>query len=180
MTTEGAVTEPVVIATVAVEAYYEYPQAKGWGATEKLGHNRITDPEDPRWDDELMKAPYKGNPHGYLNVAEVTRVNGEVVRSRGICGYSYHKNKAQEFLREFARLKDSGSKTPWDTERHYRDTIASYEAAKNEGRVADFESLKQALAQAFKTPGVVSPGSPVKQASSVVRTADLSETEVKS
>lgn len=145
-------------ATVTKEAWYEYaPSAK---AAVAEGLQRIYDPEDPRWAGELMEPPYKGHPQGYLIVAEVTRVNGEIVKTKQLAGYTYHKNKAQEFMRTFIA---EGGEIYQD--HHYRNTMEAAEVARKEGRLADAAALKEALLEATKLPKSVSSGSPVNAGS---------------
>ena len=141
-------------ATKSVECWYEYsPTTK---ATIQFGLRRIDDPEDPRWEGELMQAPFNGSPQGYLQVATVTRLDGEIIKSAGICGYSYHMNKAREFMREFKNLQAAGSRTPWDQERHYRTAKDDAERLSREGRLEELEILKKGLSEMLKSQtGVV-------------------------
>jgi hypothetical protein len=154
-------SEPPLKTTQELECWYEYA-----GSVKEVlatGHRRIDDPDDPQWD-ALDKPPFNGSPNGYTQVALVTRVDGEIVRKKGVCGYAFHKNKAQEFIRQFLELKAKGSKTPWDQDRTFRDMIAAAEEAKHAGRLEEITLLGQMLVQALRPPnagGPVSPGSPV-------------------
>lgn len=145
--TAVATPKPVRLdASKDFECWYEYST----GAKEVLatGHRVIMDADDPRWDGELTEKPFKGDPNGYLGVYEVTRVDGEVVKKRGICGYRYHMNKAREFMRSFQELKAKGSAQPWDQERYFRELTARAGEAKREGRAEELEMLREAFKMA--------------------------------
>lgn len=135
-------------ASKQVEAYFEYSA----GIKEVLanGHRRITDPDDLRWENELMQKPFQGDVTGYVNVAEVTRVDGDVVKSVGICGYTMHMNTAREFLRNFKAAQEAGLPKPWDQESFYRDTQKAAEAARAEGRLQDLENFQRILEATIK------------------------------
>lgn len=132
--------------TDGVEAWFEYSYGYSAAAI-RNGLQRVDDPEDPRWDGEFRER--RGGVHGYLQVAHVTRVDGEIVKKKLIRGEHIHMNRAREFLREFKRLKDEGSETPWDQERHFRDMKEQAEKADREGRSRDLEVIAGALKQAI-------------------------------
>ena len=147
---EATPAEPALKTTRKPEAWYEYKQKDGWKATAALGLNRIDDPEDERWDGELSQAPFKGDAGGALVCAIVTRVDGEIVKKDPICGGPCHKNKAQEFLRQFKRLEAEGSKTPWDQERYYRDKKAEMEEALQKGQIEQLKLLREVWQQTLR------------------------------
>lgn len=130
-----------------VEAWYEY--TSGVKETLKTGMRVISDPEDERWDDELQKPPFKAGARGYLIVADVTRIDGQIVQMhKQIIGAPAHQNKAREFLREFKRLQEAGSATPWDQERHHRDEKERKEREAREGAKQTNEMLRSLLVAA--------------------------------
>lgn len=177
MSTEQA----AVRTTVAVEAWYQYA-ASGKEVVRNINegkppHRIVTDPDDPRWDDEMMKPPFDGQPSGALHCMEVTRLfepggppEGEVVRRKPIEGGPCHKNRAREFLYTFRDLQAKGSKTPWDQERHYRDAKEAHALAASEGRREDMEVFAKLIREALTGPRAVvepqkvSSGSPVVKA----------------
>lgn len=142
--------EAALKATKEIECFYEYSS----GAKEVLatGHRRIDSADDPRWDGELMEKPFSGSPSGYLQVAEVTRVDGEIVKKTGICGFSAHMNRAREFMQTFQDLKAAGSKTPWDQERHFRDILKNAEEAKAAGRSEELAEFAKQIVSAIRGP----------------------------
>ncbi len=127
-----------------------YKYSGGLAETKAKGMREITDPDDPRWEDELMKPPFNGTPQGYLEVEEITRVDGEIVKRRGICGYSYHKNKAREWMYAFVQRQKEGEERPWDVEQHYRIAAAELEKAKNEGRLSDLKLMAEMIQTATR------------------------------
>lgn len=141
---------------------YVYPRPEGYKATAEKGNLWVDDPEDPIWEGAFAQAPYNGDPHGALEIAEVLLVDGEIVKTKAICGGPCHKNKAQETMKEFHRLKALGSATPWDQERHFRDALIEADRAAKEGRAEELSLLKQALMTLVnrpQTPNEVSGGS---------------------
>lgn len=132
-----------VSAEIQVEAWFEYDASLKEAMTK--GHRRISLPNDPRWEDELMKPPFNGDLQGYLQVAEVTRVDGEIVKARGIKGFVCHMNVAREFLQQFHDLVIAGSESPWDQERSHRDEKERLEKAKREGREEELQVIREAL-----------------------------------
>lgn len=135
-----------VSATKQIECWFEY--AGSVKETLASGLRRIDDPDDPRWDGEIMEKPFGGDPHGYLQVAEVTRVDGEIAKSRGICGYAYHPNRAREFMRLFRERVEKNLDKPWDVDHTNRDLLEQAKLAREEGRDQDLEKLVAALAAA--------------------------------
>lgn len=132
-----------------LEAWYEY--TSGVKETLKTGMRRIDDPDDPRWEDELQKPPFKAGARGYVLCGWTTRMDGKIVQFEQIIGDPCHQNKAREFLRNFKRLMKEGSDTPWDHDRHYR--TMKEEAARREREearqtAATLRSLLVAAAEA--------------------------------
>lgn len=140
-------------ASVAVktQAWFEY--AGSHEETRTTGLRMIFDPESDRWEGELMEPPFKGNPQGRLVVAEVTRVNGEILKKRVIKVISgCHMNKARSFMREYYKLDDSGDSAPWDQTRYHRELLESANKAHVEGRKEDLEKMAGLLREALKAP----------------------------
>lgn len=130
--------------TRGFECYYEVPVTKKTRDGVERSTFRIYDAEDPRWDGALQEAPYKGNPQGYLNVAHVSRLDGEEIvnLTRGVKGACMHMNKARGFMRRFAQLKLDGSERPWDQYTQNRDMIAEAKEARETGDKAALEELR--------------------------------------
>lgn len=152
--------------TVAVECWYEY--AATVREAIRAGLRRIDRSDDPRWEGELREPPFRGDPRGYLQVAEVTRVDGEAVRKRGICGYAFHMNRAREFMRLFEEAVKAGASKPWDVEHFHRDLREEAKKAQEEGRVRELEMFRDAFLQAVAPVRAASSGSPVIRASDKV------------
>lgn len=132
-----------------VECFYEYsPNLK---ATLKHGLRRIESSDDPRWEGELTQPPFNGDPRGYLTVAIVTRVDGERVKLEPICGYTYHMNKAREFMASFEQLKAAGAEKPWDVDRTIREILATAEEARKADKAQELEMLKDLLTKTLTT-----------------------------
>lgn len=124
------------------------------GKERKRENREITDPDDARWEGELMESPFNGDPRGAMEVATVLRVDGEVVKKEAIFGGgAWPMNKARNFIREFAVAKAAGSRAPWDQERFYRESKEEAERAKREGRVEELVQMRELLVMALK--GVV-------------------------
>lgn len=130
-----------------VEAWFEYSVSTK--DTLENGNRVINDPEDERWEGELGKPPFKGGAHGYLNVADVTRVDGDIVKKKLIKGAFVHQNKAREFMREFARLKKAGAPKPWDQEHYFRHQKEMAEKAERDGRAHDLNVITEGLKAAL-------------------------------
>lgn len=137
-----------VSASKQVEAAFVYMTRRG---EQRLRVNeRINDPEDPRWDNELLKAPFNGTPSGALEIALVTRVDGEIVQSKDIFGGPAHMNVARSFLRQFAEAKAKGSDRPWDVERYWRDRKDEEARLKREGKVEELLAMRTLMVEALK------------------------------
>lgn len=130
-------------ATVAIECVYRYKPKGGWKAVATAGHNVIDSYDDPRWEGELMEAPYNGSVRGALEVAEVTRLDGKILSSVDICGGPVHMNEARNFIRQFTERAKAGEERPWDTERFHRDELARAEKAKREGRLEELAAIRE-------------------------------------
>lgn len=119
------------------------------------GHRVITDPDDPRWEDELVKPPFNGSPMGYFEICEVTRVDGEVVKKSGKHGGPCHMNRAREQMYLFRDMVKAGASQPWDFDHFYREQMAAAEKAKADGRIDDLKMLAKIMKEALnRTPEV--------------------------
>jgi hypothetical protein len=142
-----AVQAQNVPATQGVECWFEYVRDQAERAS---GVKRtIRSADDPRWDDELTREPFD-DVRGYLSVRNVTRVQGEPVRAPCVRGFVTGANVARQTMRDFETLAESGSKTPWDTDRHFRDMAAQAEAAQREGRAQELDLLREVLRQTLE------------------------------
>lgn len=135
-------TATAVGATKGIEAWYEY--AGNFKEVLETGHRAVFDPDDPRWDGEMTQKPFQGTPNGRLRVAEVTRVDGEVVKVRDIMVKVCHKNHAQEFLRRF---KENSGQTRGT---YLKDEAEKAEKARREGREEDLDMIRKAVEGIFK------------------------------
>ncbi len=111
---------------------------------------RIDDPEDVRWEGMLMQTPYNGDPRGSIEVATVTRVDGEIVKQAPIAGGPRHMNVARSFLQQFCAAKSAGAEKPWDLERWYRDRAEEEKRLKREGRAEELLAMRELLVAAVK------------------------------
>jgi hypothetical protein len=84
-------------------------------------------------------------------------VDGEIVKSRGICGYAYHPNRAREFMRLFCERVEKNLDKPWDVDHTNRDLLEQAKLAREEGRTEDMERLVVALAAAINKPALPEP-----------------------
>ncbi len=143
-----------VSASKGVEAAYVYMTRQG--TNRERVNLRINDPDDERWEGALLKAPFNGDPMGALEVAIVTRVDGEIVQSKDIFGGPAHMNVARAFIRQFAAAKAAGADKPWDVERYFRDKKEEEARLKREGRVEELLAMRTLMVEALK--GVVATG----------------------
>lgn len=147
-TADATSAEAPLVTTRAVEAVYLVMARVG--PTRARVNLRVTDPEDERWEGEFLRPPFNGDPRGALEVATVTRVDGEVYKSVDICGGPCHLNVARGFLRQFAAAKAAGAAKPWDVEHWYRDQKAETDRLKREGKVEEALLTRQLLIDALK------------------------------
>lgn len=129
-------------ATKGIEAWYEY--AANFKEVIATGHRAVFDPDDERWDGEMEKKPFQGTPNGRLRVAEVTRVDGEVVKVKDQMVKVCHKNHAREFLRRFKEQNGQTRSTL------LKDEAEKAEKARKEGREEDLVKLLELAKAVFK------------------------------
>jgi len=142
---------PTLEASKEVEAWFEFSASHR--ETVEKGLRRVDDPDDPRWDDEMKKPPFRAGAEGSLIVAEVTRVDGELVKQKVMTVRYCHANYAREFLIRFRDAKNAGEVKPWDQQRYFRDQIEQAKAAAEEGRAADLEKFQAAIIAALSSKG---------------------------
>lgn len=146
-----AATAPTKLdAQVSVECVYRVKPRGGWKKVAEVGHIVVNSADDPRWDGEFLDPPFNGTPSGCLEVARVTRVGGQIVKTEDIMGGPSHMNVARAFMRQFQANAAAGAEKPWDTEHFHRDQIEQAEKAKREGRTEDLAVIIEALKLAMK------------------------------